>query len=165
VYQISRPKDLPKKRYSKSINMCSCELSQLPTLPTSQGLNSSFWPWIFFHKITSISIICLPNFKFKRFTPEKIFEIYQHVLLQGTISLLPTLTPSQGLKFLFLPWIFLKDNLYVDNMYTKFQVQKIHTKKDIWNLPICISKLVIVKSSLTTTHVGRFKISIFVWIF
>ncbi len=40
--QVSRPKDSPKKRYSKSTNMCSCKLSLLPTLPPSQGLKTFF---------------------------------------------------------------------------------------------------------------------------
>ena len=61
------------------------------------------------------------------------------------ISLLPTLQPSQGLKTLFFAMKFYsRSHIYVDNMCTKFQVQKIHPQKDTSNLPTCILKLAIV---------------------
>jgi len=45
-------------------------------------------------------------------------------------SVLSTLTPSQGLKNWFFTLIFLSwDHLYIENMSSKFQVQKIYTKK------------------------------------
>jgi len=55
------------------------------------------------------------------------------------ISLLPTLTPSQGLKnWLFTTKFFSQDNLYVENMCFKFKDQKIHPKKDIQILLECV---------------------------
>jgi len=50
--------------------------------------------------------------------------------------LLPTLPPSQGLNFLFLAMKFLEQQvLYFNNI---FQVQKINTKEDIYNLPTLV---------------------------
>jgi len=64
-------------------------------------------------------------------------------------SLLPTLTPSQGLTKKSFAMTFLAgDNLYVDNMCSKFQVQEIYTKKDIRNLP---THVVLRKFSLLPT--------------
>jgi len=61
---------------------------------------------------------------------KKIFKIYQHVLLWGKFSVLPTLTFSQGMKTCFLAMKFLSwDHLYIYNMCAKFQGQKIYTKK------------------------------------
>jgi len=52
----------------------------------------------------------------------------------------PTLTPSQGLKnCFFIMKIFLQAHLYVNNVYAKFQGQKIHPKKDIQSLPTCVA--------------------------
>jgi len=124
-------------------NLLTCVVvkcfSLLLTLTASQRLIIFFLPWNFWNDIISMLIICVPNFKYKRFTQEKILEIYQHVLLWGKFSLLPTLTPSQGLKncfiaIKFLAWV----HLYVDNMCDKFQGQKIHLKKYIRNLLTCI---------------------------
>ena len=51
------------------------------------------------------------------------------------ISLLPTLTPSQGLKKIsFLIKFFSWDHKYVDYMCEKFQVQKTHTKIGMRNV-------------------------------
>ncbi len=48
------------------------------------------------------------------------------------ISLLSTLNPSQGFKvWVFAMKFFSRDHHYIDNMYAKFQVQKIYTKKYI----------------------------------
>jgi len=38
-------------------------------------------PWNFCYEITFMMIMRVSNFKFKIFTPKKIFEIYQHVFL------------------------------------------------------------------------------------
>jgi len=48
------------------------------------------------------------------------------------ISLLPTLTPSQGLKnWYFIMKFFPQDHLYVNDIRVKFQGQKIYTRKVI----------------------------------
>jgi len=53
--------------------------------------------------------------------------------------MLPTLTPSQGLKiFFFTMNFFAQHRLYVNNMHDKFKGQKIKEKKDIQNLPTCV---------------------------
>ena len=88
-------------------------------------------------------ITCVPNFKFKRFTHKKILQIYQLVLMQGTILPLPIslLQTSEGLKICgFVMNFFLHDQPYVKKMYTKFQVQNIHLQKNIQNLPLCSCK-------------------------
>ena len=47
-------------------------------------------------------------------------------------TLLPTLTPSTGLKICFFTLKFWgQHHLYVDNIHTKFQVQRTHKTKDI----------------------------------
>jgi len=52
------------------------------------------------------------------------------------ISLLPTLSPSQGLKFLFFAMKFLEQQvLYVNNIFLR---PKENLKKDIYNLPTCV---------------------------
>jgi len=54
-------------------------------------------------------------------------------------SMLPTLTTSQGLKFISFAMKFLEQqSLYNNNIYSKFQGQKINNKKDIHNLPTCV---------------------------
>jgi len=64
-------------------------------------------------------------------------------------SLLPTLTPFLGVKFFSFAMKFLsQDQLYVNNIWSKFQSQKIYTKKDIPNLPTCV---VVRKFSLLPT--------------
>jgi hypothetical protein len=59
----------------------------------------------------------------------------------------------------------LRDWIYVDNMEAKFQVQKIHKKKDIRKKVTLSPKNIhkkIVKLSLSMTHVGRFQIPLFI---
>jgi len=57
-----------------------------------------------------------------------------------TILLLPTLTPSRGLKnFLFTMNFFSQNYFYAKNMCAKFQGQKSYKKKDIQNLPTCVA--------------------------
>jgi len=54
-------------------------------------------------------------------------------------SLLPTLIASQRLTFFLVPLNLLEYQfLYVNNICSKFQGQKINTKKDIHNLPKCV---------------------------
>jgi len=56
------------------------------------------------------------------------------------ILVLPTLAPSRGLKNCFFTMKFLaRHHLYDNNMCAIFQGQKIHTKKDIRNLPTCVA--------------------------
>jgi len=77
----------------------------------------------------------------KSFLPHRyisILEMYSQVQLiyeflhsqWNKISLLPTLTPSQGLQnWYFIMKFFPQHNLYVNNTCTKFQGQKIHQKR------------------------------------
>jgi len=106
VCQISRPKDSYKKIFKIYQHVCSYEksftIANFDTLPRID----IFLPWSFCHETISMLITCVPNFKAKIFTQNKIFESYQHVSLWGKFSLLSTLTPSQGLKIVFSPWIF-----------------------------------------------------------
>jgi len=53
-------------------------------------------------------------------------------------SLLPTLTTSQGLKFFFAMKFLKHKFLYFNNICSKFQGQKINTKKDIHSPPTCV---------------------------
>jgi len=53
--------------------------------------------------------------------------------------MLPTLKASRELKNWYLTIKLKKNHLYDNNMCTKFQVQKIHYKKDIQNLPTCVA--------------------------
>jgi len=65
------------------------------------------------------------------------------------ISMLPTLTASQELKnWYFTTKCLPQHHLYVSNMYTKFQGQKIHQKKVIQNLSTWV---VVEKISLLPT--------------
>jgi len=52
------------------------EISVLPTLKASRELKIGILQWNFCHNIIFILIIHVPNFKAKRFTKKKIFEIY-----------------------------------------------------------------------------------------
>jgi len=71
-------------------------------------------------------------------TKEVIQNLPTCVVLE-TISLLPTLILSWGLKYCLFTMKFLSWNhFFVDNMYAKFLVQKICPKKDIQNLPTCV---------------------------
>jgi hypothetical protein len=54
------------------------------------------------------------------------------------ISLLPTLVASQELKIFFAMKSLEQQILYINNICSKFQGQKINTKKDIHNLPTCV---------------------------
>ena len=102
------------------------------------------WKIVIFLRIFRDNIIfmvktCVPNFKSRRFIQKKLCKIYQHGVAVRKVSQLPTLTPSQGLRKFFLPMKFLEwKHLYVVYMYGKFQVQKIHTKNNIPNLPTCV---------------------------
>jgi hypothetical protein len=61
------------------------------------------------------------------------------VAVVESFSLLPTLTTSQRLIYLFFSMEFLEQNpLYVNKIWKKFQGQPIITKKDINNLPTCV---------------------------
>ena len=54
-------------------------------------------------------------------------------------TLLPTLTPSQRLRNCLFTMKFLAQHaLYDNNIHAKFQGQKIYTKKNIYNLPMCV---------------------------
>ena len=59
---------------------------------------------------------------------------------QKTISLLPTLTPSQRLRNCLFTMKFLaQHDLYDNNNHAKFQGQKIHQNKVIQNLPTLVA--------------------------
>jgi len=67
--------------------------------------------------------------------------------MEEAISLLPTLTPSQGLRNCVFTMKFLaQDTLHVNKKCAKIQVQKIYTKKSTHNLPICV----VVRNNLKT---------------
>jgi len=51
---------------------------------------------------------------------------------------MPNLTASQGLKFSFAMKFLEKKFSFVNNICSKFQGQKINTKKDIHTLPTCV---------------------------
>jgi len=74
--KIHPKKDIQSLPTCEVVNFHCCQLCHL-----FKDWNISFLPWNFCHEITYMSIIYMPNFKFKRFTPKKVFEIYQHVLL------------------------------------------------------------------------------------
>jgi len=76
--------------------------------------------------------------KAKRFTKKDIKNLPTCVVVKK-ISLLPTLTTSQGLKKKNFTMKFLEQQvLYVNNICSKFQGQKINKEKDIHNLPTCV---------------------------
>jgi len=118
------------------------KFSLLSNLTPSQRLKF-FFPWKFWNNKFCMLITYLqisrPKDQYK-----KIFTIYLHVsfweTIVVTISLLPTLTPSQGLKNCLFTMKFLSQyDFYVNNMCAKFQGKKFHTKKDILNLPTSIA--------------------------
>jgi len=126
----------------------------------SRGLKNYFFTMKFFSQdLLYVNNICA-RFQGQKIYTKKDIQNLPTCVAVRKISLLPTLTPSQRLRkniwsMKFLSW----DHLYVDNMCAKFQVQKSHPKKGIWNL----SKCVVVRKNFTTTHVGRFQIS-FLWV-
>jgi len=66
-----------------------------------------------------------------------------------TISVLLTLTPSQGLRNFLFTMKFLSQNyFYVNNMCDKFESQKNLIKKDIQNLSACLD----MRNHFTTTN-------------
>jgi len=123
--------------------------SLLPNLTPSQGLRTFlfamkfyWWDHIYVHN---------KSFKFQGqniYTKKDIRNLPTRVVLRE-FSLLPTLTPSQGLKnYFFTVKFFTWNPLYVVNIWSKFQVEKIHPQKDIQNLPTCV---VVRKFSLLPT--------------
>jgi len=138
-----KAKDSPKKIYSKSTNMCSCEkpfhCCQLWHPPKSQGLNFFSFYMNFFPQGH-----LYVDYMYKKFQVPKIHikkDIWNPptCVVVRKISLLPTLIPYQSMKncyfaINFLAWY----HLYVDKTCDKFQGQKMHTKKDIDILPTCI---------------------------
>ena len=57
--------------------------------------------------------------------------------------------------FWFCHEFFLQDQPYVNKMYSKLKVQKIHLQKEIQNLSLCSYK----GQLPTSIHVGRFEVS------
>ena len=88
-------------------------------------------------------VLCVDNtcFKFqgqKKINPNNIFTMYQDVLfgetIMETISILPTLTRSQGIRnCLYTMGVLAQDFLYVNIMCAKFQDQTSYTTKYIHN--------------------------------
>jgi len=130
-----------KKRYSKSTNICICELSQLPTLPRLKRLKKIGGPWKFCHKITSMLSICFymcAKFQVKKIYSEKYIQnLPTCVVVRDNFTIANFDTLPRIEFFCFCHEFIFKYHLYDDNMNTKFQIQKIHTKKDILNLPTC----------------------------
>jgi len=137
--QISRPKYLYKKRYSKSTNMCSCEknftTTNFDTLPRiEKKISIKFLSWDHLY----VDNMCVKFRGQKIHTKKDVWNLPTCVVIE-TISLLPTLTPFRRLKYCLFTIKFLSWNhFYVDNMHAKFQVQNIFRKKDIQNLPTCV---------------------------
>jgi len=92
---------------------------------------------IFGRETISLLITCVKNLKSKRSTI-KIPNLPTCVVVRNkheTITLCLTLTPSLRLKNCYSTMKCLaQDHLYVDNIYEKFQGQKMHSKKIIQNL-------------------------------
>jgi len=68
--------------YHSKWRFCICKegISHLPILTAFQGLkNLSLTKKISIFFLIFMLIMCVPNFKAKRFTQKKIFEIYQYV--------------------------------------------------------------------------------------
>jgi len=108
------------------LTMYSCEkISLLPTLIAFQGLKLIFFAIKFLEQqVLYLNNICY-KFQGPKTNTKKIFTIYQHVsfweTIVETISLLPTLIPSQGLKIFLFNMNFLSHNeFYVNNMCTNF---------------------------------------------
>jgi hypothetical protein len=101
------------------------------------------------------------NFKVKWFT-EKQFKIYQHVSLKGTISLFLG-EYFLGTLSIFPKYLFFDKSFELEIWRLCYQHRFILLKKlsrKIQNISILgrVSKLAIVKLSLTKTHVRRFQI-------
>jgi len=143
VYQIWRPKDSPKKRYSKSTNMCSCEknftTANFNSLPRIEifFFSGKFWKSKF-----SMLITHFPNFMANRLIQKNIYNLPTCVVLRNnsgnhfTTANFDTLPRAE--KLLIEYWLcnfFSQNYFYVYNMCDKFQGQERNTKNDIQNLP------------------------------
>jgi len=72
----------------------------------------------------------LKNSHKKRYSKSTNMYSYEQIFIVAHFDTLPRIEIF-FFAMKFLSW----DHLYVDNMCSKFQVQKIYQKKDIWNLP------------------------------
>ena len=125
-----------------------CQLWRPP-----QGWKIVLLPWNFGNSITSMLKTCIPNFKSRGLIKQKILKINHHGVAVRKVSQPPTLTPSQGLRKFFLPMEFLEwEHLYVDYMCGNFQVQKMHKKNHIPNLPTCVIVRKKGKNHFTTSN-------------
>jgi len=114
------------------------EISLPPTLTPSLGLKNWFFSMNFFPQDHLYVHNIYKKFQSQIIYTKKDIWILPTCIAVRKISLLPTLTPYQGLNFFsFSMNLFSWDYLYVYNICDKFQVQKIHTTKDIWNLTTC----------------------------
>jgi len=99
------------------------EISVLPTLTASQELKN----WYFTRKFLSQHHLYVNNtytkFQGQKIHQKKDIQNLPRCVAVKKISLLPTLIASQGLKFLE------NQVLYVNNIFSKFQGQKINKKK------------------------------------
>jgi len=128
VYQISRPKDLLKKRYSKSINMCSCKMlfttTNFDSLPKIEFL---FLPWIFLKWDHIYADNICAKFQVQKIYSKKDIRNLPTCVVVRKIFTTTNFNTFQGLKNYFFAIKFLAwAHLYVGNRSAKFQGQKIH---------------------------------------
>jgi len=131
------------------------KISLQPTLRGSRELKI----WYFTTKFLPQLDIYVNN-TWSKFQGQKIhhLKVIQNLptwIVVEFFSLLPTFTASQGLEFFFFAMKFFEQKLIYDfNTLSKFQVQKISTKKDIHNLPTCIVLRNTCGNHFTTTNFG-----------
>jgi len=111
----------------------------MPTLTASQGLKN----WYFTMNFLSQHHLYFNNTCTKcqgqKFHQKKDIQNLPTCVAMKKISLLPTLIASRGLNFFLFAMKFLEHQvLYVNNICSKFQGQKINKEKDTHNLPTCV---------------------------
>jgi len=125
----------------------------LPTLKASRELKNWYFTMKFLQQNHLYDNNTCTKFQGQKFYQKKDIQNLLTCVVVKCFSLLPTLTASQRLNYLFFAMKFLKwDHLYVDNMCAKFQAQNIYSKKDIRNLPTCV----VMKKIFTTANFDTF---------
>jgi len=114
------------------------EISMLATLIASRELKNWYFTMKFLSQHLYVNNTCT-KFQGQKIHQKKYIQNLPICVAVKKNSLLPTLTTFQGLKIYFFAMKFLEQQvLYVNNIVSKFQGQKINTKKDIHNLPTCV---------------------------